>query len=309
MDPQPSRQEQDLGLGFKVIQQQRTRFINRDGTFNVRRRGIPGRGAFSLYHAILAISWTSFYAIIFIAFILANAVFAAGYFFCGRAAFPELANLPAAERYVHLFLYGIQILTTLGASPLHPMTLAGNIILAVQSVTGLLGFALGTGLIFARFSNPATKIIFSNCAVIAPYKDITGFMFRIINGRSNELIDVTANVTLAVIDQSGQRVFQQLSLERDKVNVFPLNWTIVHPIDENSPLWGKGSRDLGDANAEFLITITAIDKDLSKTAYARLSYLYKEVAVGARFVTMIEQTPDGMVVADANLLSKIEKVK
>jgi inward rectifier potassium channel len=308
MDPQPKDQLRDLGLGFKVSQEQRRRFINRDGTFNVRREGIPGRSAFSLYHAILGISWPAFYAWLLGSFLLANAIFALGYLLSGSEAFPELARLPAASKYPELFLYSIQVLTTLGASPLHPKTVVPNILLGAESTLGLLGFALATGLIIARFSNPRAKIIFSDKAVIAPYDDITGFMFRIINGRNNELIDVTAAVTLTFIDKDGRRRFRQLPLEREKVLVFPLNWTIVHPIDKASPLWGMGAEELAESQAEFLINITSFDKNLSRTIHARSSYLYDEIRLGARFVTMIKQDPDGRVVADAGLLSKIEEI-
>jgi inward rectifier potassium channel len=306
-DPLPSEHEQDLGLGFKVTQSQKSRFINRDGTFNVYRSTRFGRGWFSIYHAILAASWTYFFFWIIALFIVANIIFAATYLITGPESFPQLANLGTAERYGQLFLYSVQILTSLGASPLHPVTTWAFIILDIESAVGLLGFAVATGLILARFSNPATKIMFSEMAVIAPYKDITGFMFRIINGRSNELIEVSATVTLAVIDSRGQRQFRQLALERDMVLVFPLNWTIVHPINDSSPLWRLSAEDLSRANAEFLIAITALDRNLSRKAYARFSYLYDEVIMGAKFATMIDQAPDGSVIAKPHLLSKIEK--
>jgi inward rectifier potassium channel len=303
-----TKQSQDLGLGSKVVQSQKKRYVNRDGSFNVYRKGVFNRGAFSLYHAVLEISWPTFYAAIFGLFVIANAIFAILYLLTGLQAFPDLANLAAGRRLGELFLFSVQILTTLGASPIHPVNTLAKIILDLESTAGLLGFALATGMIFARFSNPPTNIIFSDKAVIAPYNGITGFMFRIINGRNNELIEVGATVTLAVMDESGQRDFHQLTLERDKVMVFPLNWTIVHPIDPLSPIYGMSADDLAHINAEFTVFITAMDKDLSKRVYARFSYLYEEVVVGAQFATMIEQTPDGRVAANPDLLHEIEKI-
>ncbi len=308
LDTKQSMQDQDLGLGFRVIQNQKTRFINRDGTFNVYKKSAFGRGWFSMYHAILAMSWFTFMTWVSGLFLTANAIFAAAYQLTGPAAFPVLSNIGAGQRYVQLFLYSVQILTTLGASPLHPATVWGNVVLDIEAALGLLGFAVATGLILARISNPSTKIMFSDKAVIAPYKDITGLMFRIINGRSNELIEVTAAVTLVIIDGSGQRQFQQLALEREMVLVFPLNWTVVHPIDEKSPLWGLNAESLAKANAEFIIIITAIDKDLDRKVYARFSYWHDELIFGARFVTMIEQSSDGTVVTNPSLLDKIERV-
>jgi inward rectifier potassium channel len=307
MDFKESPPEQDLGLGFKVGQSQRSRFINRDGTFNIHRKGILGWESFSPYHAILGMSWIYFFAWIVGLFILANIIFSFLYLLTGPNAFPGLNNIGWGSRFGILFLYSTQILTTLGASPLHPITIPANILLGLESAVGLLGFALATAIIFARVSNPATKIIFSETAVIAPYRDMTGFMFRIINGRNNELIEVSAAVTLAITDNNGQRHFKQLSLERDMVLVFPLNWTVVHPITDSSPLWGITANRLESAGAEFLITITAYDKDLSRKVYARYSYLYDEVLVGAKFVTMIHQASDGRVMADPDLISAVEK--
>lgn len=303
-----TQQPQDLGLGSRVVQAQKKRYVNRDGSFNVYRKGAFNRGAFSLYHAVLEVSWPTFYAAIFGLFILANAIFALMYLLSGPQAFPDLTNLAAGHRLGELFLYSVQILTTLGASPIHPVNTLAKVILDLESTAGLLGFALATGMIFARFSNPPTNIIFSDRAVVAPYNGITGFMFRIINGRNNELIEVSATVTLAVMDESGERDFHQLTLERDKVMVFPLNWTIVHPIGRISPIYGMTADDLARVNAEFTVFITAMDKDLSKRVFARFSYLYEEIVVGAQFVTMIEQTPDGKVAANPDLLHEIEKV-
>ncbi len=302
------KQEHDLGLGSKVVQQNKTRFINRDGSLNVYRKGVLERGSFSPYHAILRISWWSFYMWLFVLFISANLLFAALFLLAGPHAFPELTQLSLSQRFVQLFFYSVQNITTLASSPLHPVTILGNIILSVEAVAGLLGFALSMSLIFTRFSNPATKIIFSKHAVIAPYNGINGFMFRIINGRNNELIEVTATVTLTLLDKNGSRQFQQLSLERDKVLVFPLNWTIVHPIDNASPISGMTAQDLANAEAEFLIYITAVDKDLSKTVYARFSYLHDEIVEGARFVPMIEQSANGTVLADPHRIHQIEKI-
>ena len=308
MNLQPVKQEQDLGLGSKVVQENRNRFINRDGSLNVYKKSVWERGAFSPYHAILSLNWTRFNLLLFAVFVFTNLVFAVLYFFEGAAAFPELANLTPGDRLLQLFFYSVQSLATLGASPLHPASNLGNLLLSVEVFLGLWFVALFTGLIFARFSNPATRIIFSENAVIAPYNDIQGFMFRIINGRNNELIEITATVTLSILDKNGKRQFQKLNLERDMVLVFPLNWTVVHPIDKTSPIWGMTLEDLARTEAEFLIYITAIDKDLSKKVYARFSYLYNEIIIGAQFAPMIEQTSNGTVIADTNRIHRIEKI-
>ncbi len=300
--------QDDLGLGAKVIQENRTRFLNKDGSFNVHRKGMFERGAFSPYHAILSASWPRFFIGVLGYYFFVNVLFTFLYLFAGTRAFPDLSNLTIAHRFGQLFFYSIQVITTLGSSPLHPVTTGSQILLAIEAMVGLFGFAVGASLLFARFSNPATKILFSEKAVIAPYQGITGFMFRMINGRSNELITMTTTITLAMNGVDGKRIVSQLPLERDKVLVFPLNWTVVHPIDENSPLYGLTFDDLNKRQAEFLVSVNGIDQDLSKTIYARTSYKDGEVIVGAKFSNMLEQTPDGTIVADPTKVGEIEKV-
>jgi inward rectifier potassium channel len=301
-------QNQDLGLGDKVVQENRTRFLNKDGSFNVHRKGVFEHGSFSPYHAILSASWTRFMMGVLAYYLFANVVFAFLYFATGKAGFPDVAHLSAWPRFGQLFFYSIQVISTLGSSPLHPNTIPADILLAVESMIGLFGFAVGASLLFARFSNPATKILFSEQAVIAPYRGITGFMFRMVNGRSNELIHMSASVTLAMTGPDGKRNVQQLSLERDAVLVFPLNWTVVHPIDEASPLYGLSSGELNSRQAEFLVSVNGIDQDLAKTIYARTSYKDGEVIVGAKFASMLEQTEDGTVVADPKKVGEIERI-
>ncbi len=302
------KNNEDLGLGSKVIQGNRTRFVNRDGTFNVHRKGMFERGAFSPYHAILQASWTRFFWGVIAYYISANVIFTAFYLLCGKNAFPAIATLDVSQRAGQLFFYSIQIISTLGSSPLHPATTLSDIALALESMIGLFGFAIGASLMFARFSNPPTRILFSKKAVIAPYNNIKAFMVRIINGRSNELINVNAIVTVSLTDAEGKRAFQRLALERDSVYVFPLSWTIVHPIEADSPLWGLTAADLKKREAEFLVNISATDEDLSKTVYARSSYLYDEVAVGAKFVNILENDANGAVVVDPKRIGEIEKV-
>jgi inward rectifier potassium channel len=306
------KQGQDLGLGDRVIQENRTRLLNHDGSFNVYRKGVFERGAFSPYHAILTISWRRFFGLILGAYLLVNIVFTGLYLLCGPAAFPAAQGLDFLARTSALFfysIYSIHIITTIADGGLQPATLPANILLALEAMTGLLGFAMAAGITFARFSNPAVKFIFSDRALIAPYRDITGFMFRIMNGRSNELIDVHASVSVGLADSTGKRYFHQLTLERDTILVFPLSWTVVHPITKESPLYGLSTKDFISREPEFLVSISAVDQDLSKTVYARQSYVANEVMCGARFVNILEQNKEGTVFIDPARINEIEEVR
>jgi inward rectifier potassium channel len=301
-----SQNQEDMGLGDKVVQENRTRFINKDGSFNVHSKGMFERGSFSPYHAILSTSWPRFFLGVLGYYLFVNLAFTFLYMLCGRSAFPLLESFNIAGRFGQLFYYSVQIISTLGSSPLHPATTASQIVLALESMIGLFGFALGASLMFARFSNPSTKILFSEKAVISPYNKETGFMVRIINGRSNELINVEATLTLAMQDENGKRQFKLLSLERNKVLIFPLNWTIVHPINTESPLHKLTEQDLAERDAEFVLAITGTDQDISRVVYSRTSYIYDEVLVGAKFASIIERDSMGTVIVDPSRVSEIE---
>jgi inward rectifier potassium channel len=302
------KQGQDLGLGDRVVQENRTRLLNHDGSFNVYRKGVFEHGAFSPYHAILNMSWRRFFGLILAAYLLVNIIFTGLFLLCGLGAFPSIQGLDFFGRASALFFFSIHIITTIADGGLQPATLPANILLALEAMTGLLGFAMAAGITFARFSNPAVKFVFSDRAVIAPYKDITGFMFRMINGRSNELIDVRANVSVGLADNTGKRYFHQLALERDNILVFPLSWTVVHPITKDSPLYGLSSEEFVRREPEFLVSISAVDQDLSKTVYARQSYVADEVICGARFVNILEQNKEGTIFIDPARIHEIEDV-
>jgi inward rectifier potassium channel len=300
-------EQEDLGLGNKVIEENRTRFINKDGTFNVHRKGILDRGNFSPYHAVLNAPWWRFNLGILVYYIIANFIFSILYFMSGRNAFSDISNLDSWHRFGQLFFYSVQVITTLGTSPLHPSNVMSDTVLAIEAMVGMLGFALAASLLFARFSNPPVKILYSNTAVISPYKNIKAFMVRIINGRSNELVNISATISVSMTAPDGKRSFHTLALERNNVLTFPLNWTIVHPITKNSPLFGKTADELDKAHAEFVVNITAVDPDLSKTIYSRRSYANGEIVEG-KFVYILERDSSGTVVVDPKRVSEIEKI-
>lgn len=303
-----SKEEQeDLGLGNRVIEENRTRFINKDGSFNVHRKGVLERGAFSPYHAVLNASWWKFNLGIVVYYLIINFIFSVFYFLSGKNAFSDISTLDASHRFGQLFFYSVQVITTIGTSPLHPANTMADVVLAVEAMAGMLGFALAASLLFARFSNPPVKIIFSDSAVMAPYKGMSGFMFRIINGRSNEMVNAGATVTVSMNEDDGKKHVHRLALERNSVLVFPLNWTIVHPIDKQSPLYGLTEKDLAKKHAEFLISITAVDQDLSKTVYVRSSYTSNEILFEHKFVNILEKDQSGTVVVDPKRVSEIEK--
>jgi inward rectifier potassium channel len=306
-----SAEDRDLGFGSRVLQHTDARFLNRDGSFNVRRENESFLRSLSLYHEMLTAPLWVFYSVIVSAYVLLNLLFAAAYLLCGPGALLGSTAVAPGERYLEAFFFSVQTLATIGYGRLSPAGAAANSLVAIEALVGLLGVAFATGLGFARFSRPLAHILFSEKAVIAPYRGNTGFMFRIINERRNQLIEVKARLTLSrMVNENGRRVrkFEPLMLERSTVLFFPLHWTLVHPVDEKSPLYGATAESLREAKAEFMILLTGTDETFSQTVHARSSYLAGEVVVGARFKDMFVGADDGRPRVDMRRFHELEAV-
>ena len=206
------------------------------------------------------------------------------------------------------FFFSAQTFTTVGYGRISPDGVLTSLVASLQALLGLMALAIGTGLLFGRFSRPAARLAFSQQMVVAPYQSGTSLQFRVANRRSNNLMEVEARVMLSTVESSEQgllRKYKYLTLERQLVQFLPLTWTIVHPIDESSPLWGKKPEDLAQHQAEFLITIKAFDDTFFQTVHVRHSYRYDEVVWGARFVPAFEPDAQGEMVLDLGKLSEI----
>jgi len=283
--------------------------LNRDGSFNVERHGTPLLQGFSPYHALVRISWPGFYAVVVMGYLIANLTFASAYLLCGREALQGATGETVPLRFADCFFFSVQTIATIGYGRLNPVGVAANTLVAVEAFVGLLGFAMATALAFARFSMPRAQVLFSEKAVIAPYKAMSAFEFRIINERKSQLIEVEATVMFSRMEvHAGQRVrrFHPLKLERESVAFFPLQWVIVHPIDRESPLLGVTAESLKASEAEFLILLTATEETFAQTVHARSSYRYDEVLVGARFQSMYEPSEDGVVKVDMRRFHAME---
>ena len=308
----PSEEElRDLGFGSVVAQESRDRLLNRDGSFNVARRGLGLLASISPYHAILTMSWARFFAMVSAGYLATNALFAFAYLLCGPGSL-AVDGRTGTFTFADAFFFSVQTLATIGYGRVAPMALAANLVVTVESLVGLLGFALATGLLFARFSRPMADIVFSRKAVIAPYRGGTAFEFRIANKRANELIELEAKVLFSRLEGAGERRvrrFYNLSLERERVVFFPLSWTVVHPIDETSPLHGLAPPDLDKSDAEFLILLTGTDETFSQMVHSRSSYKPHEVAWNARFTEVFRRPPRGGTLAvDIGRIHGIEEL-
>jgi inward rectifier potassium channel len=311
--PQPSEPEdtRDLGFGSRVSNQFHARFLNRDGTFNVRREGLPWLQSLNLYHSLLTISWPRFHALVVLTYFAANVAFALGYLACGPHAIDGSTATTFGGRFADAFFFSVQTMGTVGYGRLSPMGLAANLLVTLETLAGLLGLALATGLLFARFSRPQARILFSERAVIAPYRGGRAFEFRIANQRSSELIDIHATVVFTRMETSHgrrSRKYHNLKLERDHVMFFPLHWVIVHPIGADSPLAETDAKALHESEAEFLVLLTATDETFSQVVHARSSYKPHEIEWDAKYSDMFHDASNGSLRADLSRLHDVERI-
>lgn len=302
----------DLGFGSVVSRESRKRLLNRDGTFNVRREGLGYWEALSAYHYFLTISWPKFLGYVAGTYVVLNALFAAAFVALGTGALTGFGNESSMERFISAFFFSVDSMATIGYGNVVPVTFAANALVAFESLVGLLGFAIIAGIMFARFARPRAEIAFSEVAVIAPYRGKTALMFRIVNKKRNEIVEMEAKVLLARRRRGGQatdRDFIPLKLERDRVVFFPLAWTIVHPIDETSPLNTCSPDDLRKLDAELLILLNGFDETFSQTVHTRSSYKVDEIVWGAKFRNMFNPLdPDGTVSVDIRKLHEFDPV-
>jgi inward rectifier potassium channel len=302
-------EQRDLGFGSVVTGQSRERLINPDGSFNVKRTGLPLRSSLNLYHSLLSMRWGSFLLLVLLLYFLSNIIFGTLYSFFGPEALVDVSERPMADMFVRGFFFSVQTFATIGYGTIHPVGVVPNLLVTVESYYSLLANALITGLVFSRFARPSARIIFSEVAVIAPYRDMEGLMFRLVNGRRNQLFEVGIKVLFArFVDDGGRPVrrFDFLKLERERVTFLPLAWTVVHPIDEHSPLYGLTGEDFKRSDAEVLILLTATDETFSQVVHTRSSYKPHEIYCGHKFVNIYNEVADGEPVSiDIRKLSRI----
>ncbi|HMQ46758.1 MAG TPA: ion channel [Saprospiraceae bacterium] len=279
--------DNDLGFGNKITDSV-DRLINPDGSFNVIRRGGIN---WQPYQSLVEMSWTKFFIFITIGYILVNALFAILYLIVGAQNLSGIESDAQLHPFWAAFFFSIQTFTTVGYGSVSPMGMAANLIAAFNALVGLMAFALATGLFFSRFSRPKSNIAFSEKAVFRRYHDseYNSFQLQIVNRRHNKIINLEAQLNLSWIDHRGGnkvRRFATLSLERSKVVLFPLNWVIVHVIDENSPLWQKTREEIEEMEPEFLIMVQGFDETYAQTIHANSSYICEQIHWNARFKPM-----------------------
>lgn len=296
----------DFGLGTKPTSKG-YRALNKDGSFNIKKVNVPFFNRLNFFHELVTLSWTKFFGFVFAGYLVINFIFATLYYLIGIENLTGIRSSDPTEQFMEAFFFSAQTITTLGYGQVAPIGLAANIVAATESLLGLLSFALATGLMYGRFSKPVSNITYSTKAVIAPYRDINGFMFRVYNAKRNQLLEVEAEVSLSIQrENSHLRDFFSLELERSRVVFFPSVWTVVHPIDENSPLYNLTEKELLDKDAEFIATIKAYDESSLNTVHSRSSYKSHELSWGEKFVYLGRMENDKLLI-DVSGIDNTEK--
>jgi inward rectifier potassium channel len=287
------------------------RAVNQDGSFNVRRTGVTWR-AFHLWQSIANMSWMGFGILAVGSYLTANTLFAFIYFLLPLGQIDGVDSPHAPIKFLYGFFFSAHTLTTVGYGNFAPRGILANSIASVEALTGLLGFSVLTGLLVARASRPSARIRFSRNALIAPYQNAAALMFRAANERPYNLIEVEARVMLMTVEGAGstpRRKFELLTLERRSILFFPLSWTVVHPIDESSPLHGKTPEELERLQAEILLMVKGFDETFGQTVNARYSWRYDELIWGANFTpTFFVDPGDGGLVLELDRLGDFERV-
>jgi inward rectifier potassium channel len=297
-----------FGFGSKNYNQH-TRFLNKDGTVNIRRLDGDFFWRIDPYHSLITMSWKRFILMVLIGYMMANVIFASLYYWAGPHNFGNLTHKDSLHEFLELFFFSAQTLTTVGYGYIYPKGTLVSTIAAIESMTGLLTFALATGILYGRFSRPQAHIRYTKHCVIAPYEGITGFMFRMANITQNELIETEIKVILVKNDlKTNQREFLPLTLEVDKISFMALSWTIVHPVDDKSPMYKLTKEDLIEADAEFMILFKAINDTYSDTVYSRTSYKAHELIENAKFIPLQRTQRGNKVTVDLRKLDAIEKL-
>jgi inward rectifier potassium channel len=291
-----SRRNDDTGFGSNASNYG-GRFINKDGSFNLVKVGQPLWRKTSVYYFLLSMPAWKFTLLILAGFFVINVGFTCLYLMVGIGGLTGISGATGLRHILEVFFFSTETFTTVGYGRVNPVSVGVNTVAALESLSGLLGLAVGTGLIYGRFARPKSFLNFSREAVIAPYKDITALMFRLAVYKENHHLtnaEITVNLGITVLE-NGSQVFQffSLPLERSRVDTLSMNWTVVHPINDESPLKGFMAADLKATDAEIYVLVRGFDDVYSSMVQQRTSYTYGEIRFNAKFIPMYRESEDG----------------
>lgn len=268
------------------------RILGASGRPRVMRLGDNSTQWRDLYHVMLTLPWLGFLGLIALLYVGANALFALAYLLV-----PGSITGARPGSFTDAFFFSVQTMATIGYGVMSPQTLYAHTLVAIEALVGLLGVAMATGLMFSRFSRPTARVLFSRVAVVSPYNDVPTLIFRAANQRHNQILEAQVQLALVRDEVSTEGVtmrrFYDLKLLRSRTPIFFLTWTIMHPIDQGSPLYGLSPEELWDSNLEIVVILTGLDESFSQTIHARHSFIAEDIRWDKRFVDILTILPNG----------------
>jgi len=288
------------------------RYYDKNGLPNIRKKGLSLSESRSWYHTLINMSNGPFLLLIFLCFILINLVFTAIYAFIGIDHLAGISSGAPFEKFMDMFFFSTQTFTTVGYGRISPVGMLTSFVATFEAFLGLLSFALATGLFYGRFSKPNAHIRFSKNTLITPFRDGKALMFRLAPFKNNYLSEVEVKLTLAVKEEENgewKNKFYPLDTQINKINMLILSWTVVHPLDEKSPLYGLSDQEILNTPMELLVFIKGFDEAYSNAVIHRTSYLNTEFIAQAKFKIMYGPDEDAnTTILDFNLLDTYELV-
>ena len=289
-----ARQINDPGFGTKYASKAQ-RLISTDGTFNIKKTGI-GTNIRDTYHKLINMSWTKFLLLSLLIIFIINVVFALVYVAIGIEHLHGDMEGDTLNNVLQAFYFSFQTFTTVGYGHITPVGIVTNLVAFLESATGLMVFAIITGLLYGRFAKPSMRLLYSKNALIAPFKDGWAMMFRVTNIRRSLLIAMSANVAISIRDVlkgADKREYYRLPLQLSNIEFFPGSWTLVHPIDKDSPFNKIDLHNLEKEDFEIIIQIKGFDETFGQTVHSHYSYITEELVVGAKFRLAYEFDENG----------------
>jgi inward rectifier potassium channel len=249
------------------------------------------------YHFILTVPWSVFFLGVAAFFFSINLVFAFAYM-----ADPNGIEHARPGNFWDAFLFSVQTIGSINYSVMSPKSIYANIVVVAEAFFGILNLALITGVVFSRFSRPYARVLFSRIAVITDFDGTPTLMFRAANQRGNQILDANISVNFAYQQTTREglvmRRFCELKLVRPRSPLFALSWTVMHRIDEESPLYGQTPESLSAMQAELIVLLSGTDETLADTIFARNSYKPHQILWRHRFIDILSVTPKGRRVVD-----------
>ncbi|HVP83589.1 MAG TPA: ion channel [Rhizomicrobium sp.] len=260
------------------------------------------------YHLVLTWPWSVFIGVLALVFGGINALFALAY-----VAQPGSILHARSGNFWDAFIFSAQTIGSINYSVMAPHTPYANGLVIFESFIGFVYLGLMMSIMFARFSRPTARVVFSNVAIIAPFDGVPTLMLRAANQRGNQILEAEITITLArtAVTREGlvMRRFQDLEPVRKRTSLFALSWTIMHRIDETSPLYGLSLDDLKDAQMEILVLLGGTDETFSDRIYARHSYQPEQIHLDRRFVDMLTLHSSGRRVVNLNLIHETAELE